>query len=190
MRQPSNTSLRGGLCPTWQSSFVNDKNSFYSTFCHPKGGAQMCRNRRCGARAEAACRLCRAARRKTMLRRNFGGRCLSSVKRLLRTFEAIKRSSFFNPPPAQRPVSLNFAVRERLTHASKFLRSKTSLSSLLFNPAHAGFSSSRLGTVCKHPLLSLKQRRLLFALSSLLFSISSFRKIFYLCNNYSLSAVC
>ena len=109
-------SLRGGLCPTWQSSFVNDKNSFYSTFCHPKGGAQMCRNRRCGARAEAACRLCRAARRKTMLRRNLGGRYLSSVKRLLRTFDAIKRSSFFNPPPAHRPVSLNFAVREGLTH--------------------------------------------------------------------------
>ena len=140
-------------CLAGQPFFIIIKIIFYSTFCHPKGGAQMCRNRRCGARAEAACRLCRAARRKTMLRRNLGGRCLSSVKRLLRTFEAIKRSSFFYPPPAHRPVSLNFAVREGLTHASKFSNSKTSLSSLLF-------------------------------------SISSFRKNFYLCNNYSLSAVC
>ena len=35
----------------------------------------------------------------------------SSVKWMLRTFEAIKRSPFFNPPPTRRPFSANSAVR-------------------------------------------------------------------------------
>ena len=35
----------------------------------------------------------------------------SSVKWMLRTFEAIKRSPFFNPPPTRRPSSANYAVR-------------------------------------------------------------------------------
>ena len=55
---------------------------------------------------------------KCAARRNLWGRHLSSVKRLLRTFEAIKRSSFLNPPTACRPISPNFAVRDRLTRGN------------------------------------------------------------------------
>ena len=72
------------------------------------------------SRGQVLLALCRAARRKTLLRRNLWGRHLSSVKRMLRTFEAIKRSPFLNPPPARRPTSPNFAVRIRLTRGNIF----------------------------------------------------------------------
>ena len=47
------------------------------------------------------------------------------------------------------------------------------LSSLVFNPACAGFSSLRLGIVCKHPLLSLRcvGSSLVFRLSSSLLAL-------------------
>ena len=70
------------------------------------------------SRGQVLLALCRAARRKTLLRRNLRGRHLSSVKRMLRTFEAIKRSPFLNPPTACRPISSNFAVRDRLTRGN------------------------------------------------------------------------
>ena len=78
------------------------------------------RNRRCGARAEGKSCLHYAEPRggKLLLMRNLRGRHLSSVKRMLRTFEAIKRSPFLNPPTACRPISPNFAVRDRLTHGN------------------------------------------------------------------------
>ena len=57
---------------------------------------------------------------KCAARRNLWGRRLSSVKRMLRTFEAIKRSPFLNPPTACRPISPNFAVRDRLTRGNSY----------------------------------------------------------------------
>ena len=80
-----------------------------STFCRRKGGA----NRRCGARAEGACTLCRAARRK---RREcglkprgdkFSGSQLAVGKMVAFALLRVKRSPFLNPPSALRPLSEN-----------------------------------------------------------------------------------
>ena len=80
-----------------------------STFCRRKGGA----NRRCGARAEGACTLCRAARRK---RREcglkprgdkFSGSQLAVGKMVACALLRVKRSPFLNPPSALRPLSEN-----------------------------------------------------------------------------------
>ena len=94
-----------------------------STFCRRKGGA----NRRCGARAEGACTLCRAARRK---RREcglkprgdkFSGSQLAVGKMVACALLRVKRSPFLNPPPALCPFSENSSAAFLLSPTEYFL---------------------------------------------------------------------
>ena len=97
---------------TEKNTLLIDINNFLATFCRQKVAQKLPQpTLRSERRGQVLLALCRAARRKTKLGRNLRGRHLSSVKRMLRTFEAIKRSPFLNPPTACRPISSNFAVR-------------------------------------------------------------------------------
>ena len=79
------------------------------------------RNRRCGARAEGACTLCRAARRKTKVKAKFVGSPLVVGKMIATHFWKPSKGHHFLTLRLR--VALDpqtFAVRDRLTHASVF----------------------------------------------------------------------